>query len=251
MVYLNKKLMNKNILNSLLWVVYVFLLISCNQTKYVAVNKANFNDNAYKYLNEINFNSNIKLDFDLKIKSDKNYSVKGILKYYTNNEFQFVLYSKTLGVEIIKMQLNNDSLLVINRLNKTYFKIKNSPYKLYNNVQLFPEDVIKIFYGKLMNNLNNFNYNNNEVSYNYLSYKGLCSINKKAYIVNNNISNDRLGLNIVYSEYSKKYNLPSSILINVSINNDTIDVAYKLKNITELSGKIKYYTIPENYSKTK
>lgn len=187
-------------------------------------------DDNYNYLESLFNELNIQLSQKLRIIAICNDGEKA-LNYIMNNRIDIILLDlnipKLNGIEILeKMQKNNiknyviamsgDSDFIVELIKKNLkgYKTFVKPFKLENLISILNEIVYaetqNIDYTKIINLLNNFNFNKNSIGYTYIIDCLNYCIEKKITFITH--------INELYNQISNKYS-------NISYSNISWDIA--------------------------
>lgn len=250
MVYWKKRLKRKNTLSSICFLILTFLF-ACKP--YYDVNKSIglSNNELLNYSSDLNFNSALKIVFNANFSNSKNYKVRGIINYFSEDKYQIFLYSKTLGIEIARIQLYNDSITLINKLNKSIQVTKTIKAGVLGNLSIENSDVLRLIFGRSLSNVSNVTFSGDLLKYKYTinQFNGEAVMYTFGYLKSNNIGNSKASLNCLYTNYSKKFNLPYILKGDVNANNENISFEINLSSVENIdSTKFKKFKNLPNYT---
>lgn len=207
----------------------------------------------YKDSNEI-FKQSEKLNFQIPLKinfigslfyNNKSYKVNGILKIYEYNKYQIFLNSRTLGIEVARIEFFADSIFFINKITKFSIKdkIANVPY--LRGLHLSSEEILRILTGRGFSGIVYSNISNtNKFKYNYYSYTGYVDFNNFGFLKSHFVNIGTSKINIFYEDYYRKYKLPYNINCELFTSNLTSKFNFKYTSINTLDKEYKHLFIP-------
>ena len=172
---------------------------------------------------------------------DKNYKVSGIIKIKDYNNYQIFLSSRTLGIEIARMEFYGDSIFFVNKLKKvtTLSKIDDLPY--LKGFKLDSDRIIRILTGRTFYGLDyNLNLDTNMFKYNFYSYTGIIELYNFGYLKSHSITVGSSKINMIYREYFKKFRLPTDINGDIFTNNTNVIFKLKYSTISNLKTDFKH-----------
>lgn len=200
----------------------------------------------------------------------KSIPLKGIIKIKKDTFIQISI-RPTLGIELAKILLTNDSVKFLDKVQKQFIKedylYLQKKFGVEFNYQILQSILInRFFIYPKDNNVNSYKLDISENNKTLkLTSKGiflgkntiheLKILQNKFYIINNKISllNEKRNVNILYSDFNKinNYNFPKFLQIKLSENLIKIKINIEYKNI-QLNKSLKpSFSIPQNYKAVK
>ena len=99
---------------------FVFMLSSCSSKKDISNLRTLSANHIIKEVERNNFEfNNLETKFNVKVKGDNNIGLKGQMRMQ-NDSVIWISISMKLGVEVARVMITNDSIMFVNRTNKTY-----------------------------------------------------------------------------------------------------------------------------------
>jgi hypothetical protein len=231
--------MKKNYLNKLFIILFIISLFGCKS--YFNLDKIYYNtDNEIIIKSkDLNFSIPTKISFTGSITNiSKTYKVSGYLKIKDYNNFQIFLNSRTLGIEIARLEFFNDSIIFINKISKTTVKSKISELSYLKGFGLNTNKILRILTGRGFEKINYNQINNtNKFKYNDYSLTGIVNFYNFGYLKTHNITTGTNKINILYSDYYRKNKLPVNIIGNIFTNNSNFSFDFKYTTIVPLKSK--------------
>jgi len=191
----------------------------------------------------INLPVNIKLNGVIKF-HNKTYNIGGSIKIESDDRYQIFVNSTALGIEIIRIDFNGDSVTFIDRINKKYFRGNTANLlKIDTNINLLNIISGRCFDGFVYNKIdtNNYKYANSNIS-------GNIFFNNFGYVQSNIISiNKKNKISVNYNNFSKKYSLPNNIMGFFLLNGNMYDFDINYQSISKLKAPLKNFRKPKSY----
>lgn len=246
MVYYKERLMRRDILIRSVFFTLILSLFGCNSfydsTKVYYKNTDDIINNSEL----LNFKVPIQVNFTGTINNSiKTYKINGIIKIKNSTNFQIFLSSKTLGIEIARVEFFNDSIIFINKFSKTSVKSTITDLSYLRGLSLTSDKVLRILTGRSFVGLNYILLpNKNEYKYTNPSNFGKVIFTNSGYIKSHNISVGTSTLNVTYADYYKKYLLPYSVNGDIFTSNNIFSFNFKYTNISPLKGNYKQLRMP-------
>lgn len=240
--------MKKLILNRIFLLVIFLSFFGCKS--YYDLNKVYFKDNEAISKNSelLKFKIPLKINFSgTLVNNSKSYKVSGIIKINDYNNFQILLSSRTLGIELARVEFFGDSLIFINKIYKTSFKSKINEVPFLQGLKLNSDKVIRIITGRSFDNINYFPVLNTELyKYNNYSYSGIIDFYNFGFLKSHNISIGSSKIIMNYGNYYKRYMIPYDIEGNLFTRNSNFKFNFKYYNIQILNTNYTHFVIPNN-----
>ncbi len=253
MDYLRKKYRIKTILNKLFFGLIVLSIFSCKT--YYNTEKIYFESD--KDIIKFSSNLNINMPTIIKLKgfinyNNKKYNINGSIKIENENNYQIFLNSRTLGIEILRIDFYKDSLTLIDRINKSYYNGITSDYlKIDSNIVLSNNDLLCAFLGRCFSGINYKNDSSNNLKFNYRNsvLQGYIYLNNFGYINKTIISiNNIPKIEVSYNNYSKKYRLPTNISGYFLRRNENVRFIFNYLSVSKLKDNLKRFKVPKSYN---
>ena len=240
--------MKNLILNSFYLLFILFFFSGCKT--YYDYNKVYFKEKDLIIENseKLNFQIPINIYFNGSIKDNKKtYKVNGIIKIRDYNNFQILLSSKTLGIQIAQLEFFGDSLIFKNKIQKTSFKSSISKISYLRGLQLDSNKILRIITGRGFSNINYSPMSDSDLfNYNYYSLSGLAEFTNFGFLKIHNINIGSSKIEMSYGNFYKKYELPTYINGNIFSNSSNFVFNFKYSSITPLKSDYVHLTIPYN-----
>lgn len=247
--------------------IFVMLSYSCSSTRNIS-STGDFTDYStspnklYRILNNNEFTcENLTCKFNAEIIGMPNMpndiqSVKGRLSY---NEGDFKINVFFLGANIMTVHMHNDSILLLNKINKTYIsepiEFLTSMYGFHVNNGIIEDIIFGRIVSDFCNGYNDFTYNDEEyifclndlMSYNIMLKKDspLPSIHKQLANYNSSLIEIAYPQRIIQNNYS----IPTQI--NISNNNMLFITQLSDFDINNDDFEDIKINIPDNYKQVK
>lgn len=165
------------------------------------------------------------------------------------------------GIEGVRILINNDSVVMINKIEKTYTIYKNNAFKGISDI---PLDVVQIqnlilgkpiyaleLYSILLNNSNSLNINYNQKKFNTFHHY------KREYLtIDSTTIRDNITPNYAIANYSNytvvsSHNFPAKTFIKASNGSKIYEIDLQYSDIDFETALTFPLTIPSSYEKTK
>ncbi len=251
--YLRKRLMKVSILSKAFFLLIVFLLSSCH-VYYDGITEAINSDKSAILKKSQNLEIQKPIRWNISgdiIGYEKDFKIEGIATIFNDNRAQFNLYSKTFGIELLKCDFVNDSIIYLDRLNKKYYKGWIDSLPFLSGLKINTEEAIKIITGKNFNNAI-FKYNSRSgIFYNYRksNINGEVSLYAEGFNKEHKILFNGKKLDIGFFDYLRKEKLPTIVKGYMQLSENKVIFNFKFQNIENYSGKAKEFVIPKGYTK--
>lgn len=249
MVYWIKKLIQRSILSKY-FVLLLFLVSSCKTFYTVEHNSFNSSQELLANSYILDFKNPVKVNFSGNIDYNKSYKIKGILKYYGTNKFQITVYSSTLGVEIGRLQLLNDTITYIDRINKKIRVSKSLNFGVLKELNINKENILNLLLGRSLMDSKAVEIESNSlnVSYNYNTYKGASVLNRFGYLKSNSLVGNKIFYKVEYSKYSKKYSIPLENFVEAELGSLKMKCNYSISTVNTIKKEqFKAFKLNQSY----
>ena len=252
MVCLRRKYWGDHILKSKYLLIFIVFFSAC-KPYYNAQKQYNFSETELlEKTCELNFSSQLKVGFSGLISdSVKTYKVSGFIKMESPEHYQIVVYSRTIGIEIGRVEVNNDSILIIDRMGKRYYYGVFQDINFLNSLNIESTDYIKFLFGRgndcnslIKDSLYEFTYN-----YKKPNLNGSIVINKFGFLKVHNIEFQKFKLNIEYSNYFTNTDIPSEVTADVIFKSSYFNIEYSFTEVSKFESKLEQFVIPNGYKK--
>ncbi|MFA6403564.1 MAG: DUF4292 domain-containing protein [Salinivirgaceae bacterium] len=210
--------------------------------------------------NESFFLKPLTIDYESSIiYGSKKISVNGIIKTNANNDIYINGYSSSFGIEIFRLILKKDSVFLIDKLNKKYFKGSEAEFEALNIPSFHQFKLVNVLFGNTIFDtidytidssyfINDFSIKTYKSKNSFMSSYGKVTLYYSYLIKNQQFSDKNTNIMINYDEYFHKRNVPRKIFIEGSLNNFALDIFIKYKNVSKGKDESFNLTVPKNYS---
>lgn len=240
-----KKLNKKNLLSKFLIVSFI-VFSGCKSHKKLGLKTETINLNTAL---SVPVKHNIINYFEGTVEANgKTYNIGGKVVYENETDCFIQIKSNDFGVEVLRLKTSNDSIVLINRLQKKYYKGKICDYLKINN--LTNNNLIRLIQGKCFS-LND-EYQLKQIN---SSYKFTYNIGLNTEIILNNyntlnqliIESKTANITLEYLNF-KKDKIAENIIINGNLNNFMVKGNVKFYNQVKLKNKTYKINIPTSYT---
>ena len=240
----------EGILNKIYIIILLFFIDGC--TPY-------YNSSEINYFNSKILNENTGELFSLNNKNvsftgtinsnNKTYRIKGNIKIRDKNSYQIQVISKTLGIEIIKINFNKDSVFYIDKVNKKYFHGKINEFNSIGGASFSSEQILKILFGRIPYSLDKYKCNNinNLCEFKEDQVYGEIIFNSSGFLFSQNINTNNGYLNFKYDKYLKKGNIPEFIDCKINSASQVYKLNIKIINYNTLHADLKRFSVSNSY----
>jgi len=239
--------MKKSFSNKLFIILILIYLFSCKSNYNLDKNYYNTNNELFIKSKLLDFKIPVKIPFNGFIQNNiKSYKVGGYLKIKDYNNFQIFLNSKTLGIEIARIEFFNDSIIFINKLNKITIVSKINELSYFKGLNLNTNKILRILTGRSFEDINYYKIpNKDNFRYNNYSYTGIVNFYNFGYLKIHNITIGTSKIDMLYSDYYKQNKIPINIIGNIFTNNFKLKFDFKYIKILPLKSDYKHLIITE------
>jgi hypothetical protein len=165
--------------------------------------------------------------------------------------YQIVVYSRTIGIEIGRVEVNNDSVLIIDRMGKRYYSGVFQDINFLNTLNIESTDYIKFLFGRgldcnilIKDSLSEYTYN-----YKKANLTGNIVINKFGFLEVHNIESQKFKLNILYSNYFINTDIPSKVIADVILKSSFYNIDFNFTEVSKFESKLEQFVIPNGYKR--
>jgi hypothetical protein len=199
-----------------------------------------------------------KVDFDFRQADGKKISANGSIRMYKDSLIW--ISAGMFGIEGYRILINNDSVIILNKLEKKYSIYKTSEFKGLSDIALTVSQIQNIIIANPIYALKLYQIalqNDAQISIRYPQpkYNTSHAFNKQSYTIDSSNLDDNLNPNyakITYSEYAvfNTHNFPVFTFIQSKFNNKNIELELKYSDI-DFETLLNFpCQIPSSYEKT-
>jgi hypothetical protein len=224
------------------------LFVGCSP--YIELSGSNnaVQSNIIEQSNNYNFSKNIVANFEGKIiLSDKNYNISGTIKFNSFENFQLIIISKTLGIQVAKIHFYDDSLLYIDKINHYYYNGLLSEFKYLAGLKISSEDISHLLLGRSLSNISLMMSVFPKYKFYKNNFKGNFELYNFGFLRKHELTYKNTYLIFKYNRYYKKNKLPSQITVNYEFGNNKYKFYLNLYSIIFTNSKFKTFIVPKNY----
>ena len=244
----------------------VALLFSCSKSFVKTQSISDFKALQTKINKQQTFleNNNIKLKFKAVANiSGKQNKLVGRAFLYSDTSLFISILSYSLGIEVLQLYFNSDSIYYVNKIGKEFFSGTYSDFKTYPNFGM----VYSIFSSSYYNSKNTLISNNNchyIADYKKFIVNDKYDINEKSgFFITTHFNSfgqvEKIDyksyngnyLRVNYSNFAAEYNFPTEFVIFTKVNKSEVEVKMNIENVDLLNKNHSVHSIPNypNYKK--
>ncbi len=221
---------------------------SCNPYIESSVTNSVSQSDIIEKSNSYDFSKNIVVNFEGKITLiEKSYNISGVIKFNSFDNFQLIILSKTLGIQVAKIYFHNDSVLYIDKINHYYYSGLLSEFKYLSGLKISADDISHLLLGRSLSNISLITTSFPKYKFYKNNFRGNFEVYNFGYLQKHELTYKNIHLIFEYDKYFKNNNLPSQLTVNYDFNNSKYKFYLNLYSIILTNSEFKAFSVPKGY----